>query len=115
MDRVTAVRTMMVDPDFQPKDCVEFVCRYVGLTRDADFPYPNEKMLTKKAVTKALGTKPKRKCDYGDLVLYKTSDHSGIGISLGYCLATTVEQNGALYAVRIPWPKTKRYLFWSPD
>ena len=113
MDRVTAVRTMMVENQ-SFKDCVEFVCRYVSLVREQDFPYPNEKTLTKRAITKALGTKPKRKCDYGDLVLYDDKGHGAIGISLGYCLATTTRVNGLLCSVRIPWPKTRRYLFWSP-
>ena len=97
------------------KDCVAFVCVYISLVRNEDFPYPDEPELTVKAITKTLGTKPSRKGEYGDIVLYDNDFHCGVGIYLGNeygVIATVMEKEGKQVTMRIAKPKNNRLLYW---
>ena len=102
-----------------PKDCVDLVCRYVSFRREVDFPYPKkEKEITKKAITKHLGTKPKRRGNHGDIVLYDNSmGHIGVGVYLSYGAIATVIDNlpdmgGKNVPCRITAPKN-RMIYWE--
>ena len=120
MNREDAIRSLMVFEDFNPKDCVDLVCKYVSFIRDGEFPYPNETDITAAAITRTLGTKPKRKREYGDIVLYDETAHFGIGIFMGNARLATVSSEvegmrGEPMALIRTMPQTKRMLFWRPE
>ena len=108
MNREAAIRCMMITTNWRPKDCVELVCRYIGLVRGEVFPYPHDEcVLSKRSVTRVLEQKPHRKGEYGDIFLYD----GGLGISLGYCAVLYCEQNNAVVLGELP---LRRALYWRP-
>ena len=90
-------------------DCVDLVERYLAeLGRPAKRPPPP---LTARKVAAVLG-RPSRRARYGDVVLFRRrpDPDAVLGINLGYCVLTALEERpGALARVQVP----PRLLAWS--
>lgn len=116
MERVDAIRKMLMENPMGYKDCVDFVCRYLTLVWGREFPYPsNEDHINAKAVSRYLG-KSKRKGEYGDVMLYDDGEHAGVGIEIGARRMATVTEHlpgmeGKPAAIIQPLPS--KALYWS--